>query len=187
VHRTRRMPFPVLADGPLRYPMAPRAVADAARGAADLREARAIVAGAVQQGRCPPVFLVEELAAGPIRQSRLLRIAVTEAVAGIRSVVEAEFRELIIAAGLPLPLFNEPVRGPDGSLIAIVDAWWPAVRVAAEVDSREWHLSPADWEETMRRHNELERHGVRVLHFSPGQIRRDPRSVAAVIAGALRL
>jgi very-short-patch-repair endonuclease len=57
--------------------------------------------------------------------------------------------------------------------------------VAAGVDSREWHLSPADWEETTRRHNELERNGIQVLHFSPGMIRRDPRSVAAAIAGAL--
>jgi hypothetical protein len=68
-------------------------------------------------------------------------------------------------------VFNEPVQRPDGSLIAIADAWWPGERVAAEVDSREWHLSPADWEETMRRHNEMERHGIRVLHF---QSRADP-------------
>jgi very-short-patch-repair endonuclease len=58
--------------------------------------------------------------------------------------------------------------------------------VAAEVDSREWHLSPEHWEETMRRHNEMERNGIRVLHFSPGQIQREPRSVTTAIAGALR-
>jgi hypothetical protein len=183
--RTRRMPAAVRTEGALRYVLAPRAAADAARGAANLREARAVVAGAVQQGRCPPSFLITELAEGPRQHSRYLRVIVGEVVAGVRSVVEAEFRELIIRAGLPRPMFNEPVRRLDGSLIAIADAWWAKERVAAEVDSREWHLSPADWEETMRRHNEMERNGIQVLHFSPGMIRRDPRSVTAAIAGAL--
>jgi hypothetical protein len=72
------------------------------------------------------------------------------------------------------------------TLIAVPDAWWPGERLAAEVDSREWHLSPADWEETMRRHNGMERHGIRVLHFSPGQIRREPRSVTSAIAEGLQ-
>jgi hypothetical protein len=187
IHRTSRMPAVFRTEGERRYVLAPRAVADAARGAADLTEARAIVAGAVQQGRCPPSFLIAELTEGPRQHSGLLRVAVGEVVGGARSVAEAEFRELIIAAGLPQPMFNEPVLRPDRTLIAIADAWWPDERVAAEVDSREWHLSPEDWEETMRRHNEMERHGIRVLHFSPGQIRREPRSVIAVIAGALGL
>ena len=173
-------------EGAVRYVLAPRAAADAARGSANLREARAVVAEAVQKGRCPPTFLITELAEGPQQNSGFLRVVVGEVVAGVRSVAEAEFRELIIRAGLPLPVFNEPVRRPDGSLIAVADAWWPDERVAAEVDSREWHLSPEDWEETMRRHNEMERYGIRVLHFSPGQIRRDPRSVALAIAGALQ-
>jgi hypothetical protein len=185
IYRTRRMPVAFRTEGAVRYVLAPRATADAARGAADLREARAVVAGAVQQGRCPPSFLVTELAEGPRKNSGFLRVVVGEVVAGVRSVAEGEFRDLIIAARLPLPKFNEPVRRPDGTLIAIPDAWWPDERVAAEVDSREWHLSPADWEETMRRHNEMESNGIRVLHFSPGQIRRDPRSVTTAIAGAL--
>jgi hypothetical protein len=185
IHRTERMPVVFRTEGAVRYVLAPRAAADAARGAADLREARAVVAESVQQGRCPPSFLIAELAEGPRQRSRLLRVVVGEVVAGVRSVAEGEFRELIIAAGLPLPLFNEPVRRPDGTLIGVADAWWPGERVAAEVDSREWHLSPEDWEETMRRHNEMESNGIRVLHLRPGQIRREPRSVVTAIAGAL--
>jgi very-short-patch-repair endonuclease len=140
----------------------------------------------VQQRRCPIPLLVTELDQGPRQGSGLLRRVLTEVAAGIQSVAEAEFRELILAAGLPVPRFNERLRRPDGSLLAVADAWWPEARVAAEVDSREWHLSPADWERTMRRHNQMTAAGIRVLHFSPGQIRRDPRGVAAAIAGALR-
>jgi len=51
----------------------------------------------------------------------------------------------------------------------VADAWWAAAGVAAEIDSREWHLAPAGWERTMRRHAEMISQGILVLHFSPGQ------------------
>jgi very-short-patch-repair endonuclease len=186
VYRTTRVPELFVVEGQLRYAMAPRAVADAARFAADLTEARAIVAGAVQKRRCPIGLLAEELAAGPRPGSALLRIALGEVADGVRSVAEADFRELIVSAGLPRPQFNARLQRTDGSLLAVVDAWWPEARLVAEVDSKEWHLSPADWEHTMRRHNELARRGIQVLHFSPRQIRKEPRAVVAAIAGALR-
>jgi hypothetical protein len=31
----------------------------------------------------------------------------------------------------------------DGGFIASPDAWWAREGVAAEIDSREWHLNPA--------------------------------------------
>jgi len=183
--RTIRMPELWVVEGERRYALAPRAVGDAARVATSLAEARAIVAGAVQKGRCPISQLTVELAEGPVNGSRLLRLALAEVADGVRSVAEADFRALILRAGLPRPEFNARLRREDGSLLAVVDAWWKAARVAGEVDSREWHLSPADWELTMRRHNELVRCGVQVLHFSPRQIRGEPRAVVAAIAGAL--
>jgi very-short-patch-repair endonuclease len=185
MHRTTRIPALFVVEGPLRYATAPRAVADATRFAGSLTEARAIVAGAVQKGRCPINLLTAELLAGPVNGSRLLRIALGEVADGVLSVAEADFRELILRARLPKPEFNARLRRADGSLLAVVDAWWAEARVAGEVDSREWHLSPGDWERTMRRHNELARCGVQVLHFSPRQIRAEPRAVVAAIAGAL--
>jgi very-short-patch-repair endonuclease len=65
-------------------------------------------------------------------------------------------------------------------------AWWPQPGVAAEVDSREWHLTPADWERTMRRHAQMSKHGIIVLHFAPREIRSEPASVVAAIAGAVK-
>jgi hypothetical protein len=186
IHRTRRMTALLRYEGERRYTVAPRAVADAARHASNLADARAIVASAVQRGRCPLNMLANELADGGRRDSALLAIVVGEVLGGARSIAEGEFQALIKKAGLPLPLFNEPVRRPDGTLIGIADAWWPEAGLVAEVDSREWHLSPADWAKTMRRHNELTSHGLQVLHFTPGQIRHDPRSVVTTIAAALK-
>lgn len=185
VRRTIRMPDLMVTEGERRYALAARAVGDAARVAGSLAEARAIVAGAVQRRRCSVDLLIAELAAGPRNGSRLLRIALGEVAEGVLSVAEADFRELILRAGLPRPEFNARLRRADGSLLAVVDAWWAEAQVAGEVDSREWHLSPADWERTMRRHNELARCGIQVLHFSPRQIRSEPRAVVAAIAGAL--
>jgi very-short-patch-repair endonuclease len=180
------MPHINVGAGGVRYAVVPRAVADAARQATSLADCRAIVASAVQRGVCPLGMLTDELAAGGRNNSGLLRIVVGEVLGGARSIAEAEFQELIKQAKLPVPLFNEPVRRADGTLIAIADAWWPEAGLVAEVDSREWHLSPADWAKTMRRHNELTSFGLQVLHFTPGQIRHEPRSVVTAIAGALK-
>jgi len=58
--------------------------------------------------------------------------------------------------------------------------------VLAEVDSREWHLSPQSWEQTMRRHALVTALGILVLHFSPRQVREEPTAVIEAIRSALR-
>lgn len=184
IHRTRRMPKYAICDGPVRFAPAERAVADTVRGMVRLDDARAIVASAVQQGRCTVEQLVAELREGPMRGSATLRSVLAEVIAGIRSVPEADLRELIRCGGLPEPLYN--ARLYLGSVfLAQPDAWWPDYGVAVEVDSREWHLSPADWEQTMARHARMCAAGVVVLHFSPRQQRDQPAEVTAAIAGAL--
>ena len=70
-------------------------------------------------------------------------------------------------------------------LIAVADAWWPDACVAAEVDSREWHLSAEQWEQTMRRHARMTAQGILVLHFTPKQIRTEPAQVVAALRAAL--
>jgi len=184
VRHTRRMPKMVCVDGEVRYVTAPRAVADAARSLGSLREVRALVASAVQGRHCSVSMLARELEQGPAQGSRLLRAALEEVADGVRSIAEGDFRTLLKRGRLPMPMFNARLYD-DAGLVAIVDAWWPEVGVAAEVDSREWHFSPRDWEATMRRHTELTRRGIRVLHFSPGQIRKEPDRVLAAVTSAL--
>ena len=57
--------------------------------------------------------------------------------------------------------------------------------VAAEVVSREWHLSPADWEKTMARHAAMSAHGILVLHFSPRQITREQGRIRTELRSAI--
>jgi very-short-patch-repair endonuclease len=184
VWRTARMPPVFLEDGPVRVALPPRAAADAARSLTDLSDVRAVIADAVQKNQCPAFLLAEELASGPKSGSALPRRVLAEISEGIRSVAEAEFRDLIKQARLPMPLFNASIYA-GRSFVATADAWWPDAGVVAEVDSREWHLSPADWEHTVRRHAAMTAHGILVLHFTPGQIHRDAAQVAADLRSAI--
>jgi very-short-patch-repair endonuclease len=184
VHRTTRIPRRFSALGPIRFALPARAVADAALGLGGLAEVRAVVAGAVQRNCCTVAEVAAELDQGPHRGSGRLRAALDEVGEGIRSAAESDLRILVRRAGLPHPLYNAELYLGE-RLVAVPDAWWPAAGVAVEVDSREWHLSPGDWEKTMRRHAELTALGILVLHFSPRQIRTDPREVIAAIRAAL--
>ena len=182
---TTRMPEFVFTDGAIRFAEAARAVADASRELGSFREVRAIAADAVQRRRCRLDQLTEELAHTPVRQSAWLRRALAEVADGVRSVAEGDLRSLIRAARLPAPVFNARLYiGPD--LLAVADAWWPDAGVAVEVDSREWHLSPEDWERTLRRSRQMSAQGIIMVHVTPHQVRAESSRVAADIRSALR-
>jgi len=182
---TTRMPEFVMADGAIRFTLAARAVADAARELGSFREMRAVAASAVQRRRCRLDQLIEELDRGPMRQSGWLRRALAEVADGVRSVAEGDLRTLIRAAGLPAPVFNARLY-VGRTLLAVADAWWPDAGVAVEVDSREWHLSPDDWQRTQRRHARMGAHGIIVVPITPQQIRTEADRVVANIGDALQ-
>lgn len=182
---TTRMPPRVCVDQGLQYAMPARAVADAAREMERFRDVRAVVADAVQQGRCRLDLLGEELACGPVRRSALLRRALAEVGDGVRSAAEGDFRDLLRHAGVPRPVFNARLYA-EGKLLAVADAWWPAAGVAVEVESRAWHLSPEAWERTLRRDARMGARGIIVLHVTPRQIREEPAQVVADVRAALR-
>ena len=171
-------------DGAVTYAPPARAVADTVRQLADLAEIRAVVAAGVQRGKVHIWQLAEELARGPSQGSAGLRQALAEVAGGVRSAAEADLVRLVRRARLPMPLLN-PRLYVGGKFLASPDAWWPDAGVAVEVDSRQWHLSPASWEQTMARHTRMSSHGIIVLHYSPSRIRSDGEQVAAEIRAAL--
>jgi hypothetical protein len=185
VSHTSRMPEDVYRTGLIRFAPPERAVADAARGMSRLSDVRAVVAEAVQRGRCPLALLVRELTEGPSAGSRHLRTALAEAGEGIRSAAEADLKELIDRSDLEKPLYNARLYAPNGVLLGVADAWWQRAGVAAEVDSREYHLSPQDYEHTTVRHNAMAGHGINVLHFLPSSVKRDQGAILMNLRGAI--
>jgi len=182
--RTAIEPGAIYQDGAVRYVPLDRAVADTARMLADLAAVRAVVSAVVQRGQVALWQLSRELDAGPVRGSALFRRALSEVAAGVRSTAEADLLTLVRQAKLPAPLYN-PRLYVGAEFLASPDAWWPEFGVAVEVDSKAWHLSPADWERTLARHARMTAQGILVLHFPPGRLRSARRDVTAEMRSAL--
>jgi hypothetical protein len=186
LHRTSRMPKTVCGPQSRAYALPARAAADAALWLGELREARAVISGAVQSGRCWATEIAAELDAGPTRDSALLRKVLAEVSEGVRSAPEAELRDLIMKARLPMPMFNPRLYLANGTFLGCPDAWWPEAALAVEVDSRRWHMNPEDWERTMDRHARLGEHAIVTLHFTPHKLRAEQAAVIAKMRNAYK-
>jgi very-short-patch-repair endonuclease len=184
IQPTIRMPDRFCYEGLVRFALPARAVGDAARELDSFRHVRGLVADVVQQRWCKLDSLFDELANGPVRGSAWLRRSLLEVADGIWSGAEGDFADLLRRAGLPAPMFNAHLYA-GRTFIAIADAWWADAGVAVEVDSREWHISPEDWQRTLQRHSRMSAHGIIVLHVTPAQIRDEPARVLADVASAL--
>lgn len=184
IRATARMPAEVFISGPRRFAPLARAVGDTARSMSALGDVRALVAAVVQQDKCSPAALAAELEDGPVQGSALLRVAVSDVHAGTRSNPEADLKDLLIRAKLPMPEFNARLYAGE-EFIGSPDAWWQYAGVAGEVDSSEYHLSPEDHERTLARDRRMRMYGINVLHFTPRQIRTQPSEVIAAIRTAL--
>lgn len=186
VIHTSRMPAEIYRTAQIRFAPLARAVADAARGMSGPGDVRAVVAEAIQRGRCDLASLAKELREGPSAGSHFFRRALAEISAGVRSAAEGDLKNLIERSGLEQPMYNATLYAADGTFLGIADAWWRRAAVAAEVDSREYHLSPEDYERTTTRHNRMAEYGINVLHFLPSTLKRDPSRVLANLRGAIQ-
>jgi hypothetical protein len=182
LQRTKRLDPNARAQCGYRLCSIARAVADAARQLDDLRDVRAVVAEAVQSGRTTVSALRRELDLAGSHRTRLFRVALNEVSGGARSAPEAELaEELARSRVLPVVAWNVALIALDGTALPTPDGWIDDTGIAIEVDSREYHLSPDDWQRSMRRHNELAAHGVLVLHFTPAEIRRGRKRVRRLV------
>jgi hypothetical protein len=185
VERTDRLPDP--ARG--RWPLAPieRAALDLTRRTPDRDVVRAVLAEVVQRGRTTPAHLVAELEAGSDRGTALPREVLAAVSDGIRSVAEAKARDLLRRSGLPQPMWNARlVDARTGRFIAVADAWFAEVALAWEIDSYEFHLSPADYERTLERRVTMTAAGIAVVAHSPKRVIDQGTQVIEDLMGNLR-
>lgn len=168
-----------------------RAIVDASRRMRTLDRVRELVAEGVQTGKVTLDALAEELKAGGTAGTRLTRQVLAQVSDGVRSVAEAQLHALLAARCFPAAIWNADLYDESGAWLGNPDAIWPEADLIVEVESREWHLSPADWAATMRRTNRLSRLGYDVQQLTPSRITSDPDSVvtelrAAYAAGVAR-
>lgn len=165
--------------GPPRVRIA-HAVADHALTLTRLDDVRAVVARVVRGGRCSVADLCTELEAGPRNGSAFLRQAIDEIAAGAASAPEARAASILRRGGAPT--FEQNVRiYLAGGGYFVADLYWRGLRAVLEVDSREHHRDPADWEHTMTRHLALETLGLSVVHRPPSALRDERRLLRDIL------
>jgi hypothetical protein len=181
---TSVVPGATYVDGVVEYVPLDRAIADAVRQLTEMSDVRDLVASAVQRGKVDIWQLARELDLGPKQGSARLRLALAEVSDGVRSVAENDLRLIIRQFRLPAPLYNPQLFVGD-KFLARPDAWWPGQGVAVEVESKAWHLLPADWERTLARRALMATEGIVVVPFPPSKLRTAKQQVAKEIRAAL--
>ncbi len=96
-----------------------------------------------------------------------------------RSVAERVAYPLIIAAGLPRPILNDPIGR------YTVDLHWPQYKLIVEVDSFQFHGSRHAFETDRKRDQILTALGYTVIRITWHQLQTEPYRVIATIAQAL--
>jgi hypothetical protein len=96
-----------------------------------------------------------------------------------RSKFERRFREAVEAAGLPAPSMNFNAFGFE------LDAYWPGLRFAVELDLFETHGSRAAFERDRRRQEELKLLGIEMIRVTAPRLKREPNAVMRNLAALL--
>lgn len=92
---------------------------------------------------------------------------------------EKRFRRLVRAAGLPLPSMNFNAHGYE------LDAYWPDLRFAVELDLFETHGSRAAFERDRLRQEELKLLGVEMIRVTKPRLDRESEAVMRNLAALL--
>ena len=147
------------------------------------------VDNAIAAGTLSPQQLfsvVTELAGRGRTGSTFLRALVEQLSPGYvppASELEARFRDVVRAAGLPEPVLQLEAGG--GAWIGRVDVSYPAARLIIELDSRRWHDSRGAVDSDRRRRNDLVRAGWTVIQVTWRQLHDDPIAVVALVRALL--
>jgi very-short-patch-repair endonuclease len=88
-----------------------------------------------------------------------------------RSGLERRFLDLVRKAGLPRPSTNVFVEGYE------LDAYWPAMRFAVELDTYDYHGSHAAFEKDRLRQEDLKLVGIEMTRITGLRMDREPRAV----------
>ncbi|MEW2065520.1 hypothetical protein [Streptomyces sp. NPDC007346] len=201
VVRGTALPAPVRLAG---VPVAPveRALADTVAGMAEAQDVARLLTEAVRAGHSEPAAVVRELSAAKLLGRPAVARAVDALLAEGRAVAEERLYAMVREHGLPEPLWNVGLRLPGGPELGEVDAYWPDLAVAVELDTRAprfgapgegpWEVNRGperaedpQWSAYAAKRDRLERLGVTVVHLTPRKLREAMDQQATVVRTAL--
>jgi very-short-patch-repair endonuclease len=96
-----------------------------------------------------------------------------------RSRFEKEFRRRVRRAGIPAPSMNFNAYGYE------LDAFWPELRFAVELDLFETHGTRAAFERDRLRQEELKLLGIESIRITRPRLQREPEAVIRNLAALL--
>ena len=141
-----------------------------------------VLSASVQQGLARPDRIRGVLLSlGPVKRRARMLAALADIEGGSRSELERSFLRQVRLANLPMPTRNFPLL-IDGRRLYL-DACYPDLMLAIEIDGRMYHLMCEDWEDDLVRQNLVVLEGWSPLRFSARAIRNG--EVAPTLARAL--
>lgn len=172
-HRARTGVQPVLKAGVLVAPPVD-VFLDLAASGRDLVDLVTVGDSLVRAG----VVSVEEIvdAAARFRGAgcRLARRAARYVRTNVDSVAETRLRMLVVLAGLPEPEVCHVIRREDGSWLYRLDLCYRGLLIGIEYDGRQHAENSTQWKKDIRRREELENLGWRIIVITSDGIYEDP-------------
>ncbi len=104
----------------------------------------------------------------------------------VDSPMETRMRMLIVLAGLPEPEVNHKVRDEYGRVTRRFDLSYPSVRLIVEYDGRQHAEVRRNWESDLKRREELDDAGWRILVVTSDGIYKNPGETVERVHKALR-
>jgi very-short-patch-repair endonuclease len=116
----------------------------------------------------------------PLAEALAAMAAANGSAPWTQSELEDRFLALIREAKLPEPQCNVMVEG------YLVDCWWPAQRVAAEIDGFEFHKTREMFERDRTEDTVMQVAGINVLRPTQRRIEDEPKALLTGLAKMLR-
>jgi hypothetical protein len=137
----------------------------------------------VRRTTTTPEHLVETAtAAVGVRGVRLAREAAALVRRGVDSPMESRLRLLLILAGLPEPRIGQVVLDSAGGWLAQPDLSYPKIKLAIEYDGQHHLVDVRQWQQDIRRRENLEREGWLVRVITARDLHQAPQTIVARIA-----
>ncbi len=137
-------------------------------------------------GVAPDAFVTRAAAAVGVRGIRLAREAAELVRPGVDSPMETRLRLILVFAGLPEPEIGRTVHFADGGWLAKPDLSYPDQKIAIEYDGRHHLVDARQWQNDIRRRENLEREGWLVRVITAKDLYNTPGTVIARILEDLR-
>lgn len=188
--RAALAPADVSTLGPIRITHPARTLLDLG-AVADERSVEAALEHALRRGHVsiPRLRWQLETAGGMgVRGARTLKRLLEARPLGyrpVRSHLELKVRRCITEAGLPPPVFEYPVRLPNGRIVH-PDFAYPDLLLAIECESYEYHSGRTAWRKDIERYGLLRQLGWTVIQVTHDMVEPDPSAFLADLGSYLQ-